>query len=89
MLVSSSSPPNLSLIGPLKTDGDLLSNRNHWKHRDTHRQTYTQTQRLILILSPYRISHVSGRVTTQTMSMMKVIMLCGLHSSMQYFQWDL
>ena len=66
MLVSSTSLPNLSLIGSVFTNnGDLLLDRNHLKHTDTQthrqtdrhtdRQTYTQTQRLNLIFSSYRV----------------------------------
>ena len=38
-------------------NGDLLSDRNNWKHIYTHAHTqaHTQTHRLNLILSPYRI----------------------------------
>ena len=47
----------------LINNGDLLSDMNRWKHTHSHKHTHTymdrqtdrQTQKLDLILSPYRI----------------------------------
>ena len=52
MWVSSTSSPNLSLIGALikfeldwfTNNGDLLADRVLWKHRQTHRLIHTQSE---------------------------------------------